>query len=80
MIEKLNAIVYPEGDTQPIDGPLRINAMVDLNGRLLRPPLPTSRLIAFRVVRIATRLTRNEEIREHYLELMRADELEEYVQ
>jgi hypothetical protein len=79
MIEQLNTIVYPEGDSQEIDGPLRINEMVDLNGRPLVLPLTTSRLIAFRVVKIATRRTRNEEIREHFLELIPAHELDEFV-
>jgi hypothetical protein len=79
MIEKVNAIVFPEGDTQEIDGPLAINQMVDLNGRPLHPPLPTYRMIAFRVVKISTRQTRNEEIREHYVEIIPANELREFV-
>ncbi len=79
MIEKLNTIVFPEGDSQEIDGPLRINEMVDVNGRPLPPALPTHKMIAFRVVKIATRQTRNEEIREHFLEIVPADELREFV-
>jgi hypothetical protein len=78
MIDKVNAVVFPEGDTQEIDGPLSINQMVDLNGRPLVPPLPTHRMIAFRVVKISTRQTRNEEIREHYLEIIPANELREF--
>jgi hypothetical protein len=80
MIEKLNVVVYPEGDTQEIDAPLRINEVVDLNGRPLAMPLPTHRVIAFRVCKINTRQTRNEEIREHHLEIIPADELREFVQ
>jgi hypothetical protein len=79
MIEKLNIVVYPEGDTQEIDRTLHINEMVDVNGLPLSLPLPTNRMIAFRVHKINTRLTRNEEIREHYLEIIPANELREYV-
>jgi hypothetical protein len=78
MIEKVNIIVYPEGDTQEIDRPLSINQVVDLNGRPLDLPLPTNRMIAFRVRKINTRMTRNEEIREHHLEIIPADELREF--
>ncbi len=79
MIEKVNVVVYPEGDTQPIDMPLTINQVVDVNGRPLLLPLPTNRMIAFRVHRINTRQTRNEEIREHHLEIINAEELREFV-
>jgi hypothetical protein len=78
MIDKVNAIVFPEGDTQEIDRPLQINELVDINGRPLELPLPTCKMIAFRVTKIATRQTRNEEIREHFLELIPADELREF--
>lgn len=79
MIYKLNVIVYPEGDTREIDHALHINEMVDLNGNPLPLPLPTARMIVYRVQKISTANTRNEEIRNYHLEQVRADELEEFV-
>jgi hypothetical protein len=46
-------IVYPEGDEQEIQFPLRFGSLVGLNGVMLRPPLPTHKMIAYRVYKIA---------------------------
>lgn len=72
-------IVFPEGDVQEIDGRLRIDELVDLNGRPLSLPLPTSRVIAFRVGRIAVKEERNATATYHHLELASAEELAPYV-
>jgi hypothetical protein len=71
-------IVFPEGDVQEIQGRLPFNSIVDVNGNVLYPPLPTNKMIAFKVIGI-----RNEEkkgINEtyHFLDLMSAEELLEY--
>jgi hypothetical protein len=71
-------IIYPEGDVQEVPGRLPFNQIVDVNGNLLRLPLPTNRMIAFKVARISVKETRGEKITSHYLELMSADELREY--
>ncbi|MDR2479485.1 MAG: hypothetical protein LBD48_09260 [Treponema sp.] len=71
-------IVFPEGDVQEIDGCLPINAIVDLNGRPLSLPLPTSRMIAFQVVKIKTDENRGGNETYHYLELLGAETLLEY--
>lgn len=70
--------VFPDGDRQEISGPLRIDTLVDLNGRPLPLPLPTNRLIAYRVTKIRHIEERGEDLALHYLELVGADELLAY--
>ena len=70
-------IVFPEGDAQEIEHQLRINQLVDLNGTPLSLPLPTTRMIVFRVWRQTTDVERGEETVSYHLELVRVDELEE---
>jgi hypothetical protein len=71
-------IVFPEGDVQEIPGRLSVNELVDINGRPLDLPLPTSRMIAFRVARIRVEENRGGNETYHYLELMSAEELSSY--
>lgn len=68
-------VVFPDGDTQEIDGGLRIDELVDLNGRRLALPLPTPRMIVYRVVRIRHREERGVYSVYHDLELVSAAEL-----
>jgi len=74
-----NLLVYPDGDTQEVDHRLRINQVVDLNGNPLPLPLPTARMIAYRVYRISTSETRGEVITSFFLELLNLTTIEEYV-
>ena len=78
MILSSNIIIYPEGDTREIDHTLQINQIVDINGFPLRVPLPTNRMIAFRVYKISRTETRNETIKNFHLEALSAAELLEY--
>ena len=71
-------IAFPEGDVQEISGRLPINDIVDINGNHLPLPLPTNRMIAFRVARISTRENKGSCETYHYLELLSADELLEF--
>jgi hypothetical protein len=71
-------IVFPEGDTQEVQGRLRLNQLVDVNGGPLPLPLPTNRMIVFRVARISTKENKGSSETYHYLELMSATELLEY--
>ncbi len=71
-------IVYPEGDTQEIDHELRVNQIVDLNGITLPLPLPTVRMIAYRVYKVSTRENIGESITLYYLELLTRDQMIEY--
>jgi hypothetical protein len=73
-------IVFPEGDVQEVLGPLPINELVDINGRLLDLPLPTNRMIVFRVARIRVSEDRGHTETFHYLELLSAQELLPYAQ
>jgi hypothetical protein len=73
-------IVFPEGDIQEIRGRLPFNAIVDMNGNVLSPPLPTNKMIAFRVTRIKTEEQKRSSETYHFLELLSADELLEYTQ
>jgi len=73
-------IVFPEGDTQEIRGRLAINQLVDINGNPLALPLPTNRMIVFRVVKISTNEYKGGKEIYHYLEQLTARELLEYVE
>ena len=79
MIYKSQAIVFPEGDSQEIQHKLKINDIVDLNGNPLNLPLPTFKMIAYRVYKISTRRTRNEEILEYHLDLLTRNDMLELV-
>ncbi|MBN1409897.1 MAG: hypothetical protein JW969_03570 [Spirochaetales bacterium] len=72
-----NRIIYPEGDILEIEHKLRINQIVDLNGLPLGLPLPTSKMIAYRVSKIQTQSTRREEVTDYFLELLDRFDLEE---
>ena len=71
-------IIYPDGETREIEHTLNINQIVDLNGIPLNLPLPTVKMIAYRVCRISTQSQRGEEIKNYYLELMTVDDLASY--
>ena len=73
-------IVFPEGDTQEIRGRLSLNQLVDINGNPLALPLPTNRMIVFRVAKISTNEYKGGKEIYHYLEQMSARELLEYVE
>ncbi|MDR3247205.1 MAG: hypothetical protein LBT39_00335 [Treponema sp.] len=68
-------IVFPEGDLQEIPGRLPLNEIVDINGRSLPLPLPTNRMIAFRVAKIRVNENRGGNETYHHLELLSAQEL-----
>lgn len=72
-------IMYPEGDSREIDHALSINQLVDINGFPLTPPLPTSRMIVYRVFRIATESLKGEDIIRYHLDQLWREELEELV-
>jgi hypothetical protein len=72
-------IVFPEGDAQEIPGRLRVNALVDINGHELPLPLPTNKMIAFRVERIQVKEGRGGSETLHFLEQLSADELLPYL-
>jgi hypothetical protein len=71
-------IVYPEGDSREIEHDLSVNQLVDLNGVPLPLPLPTSRMIVYRVYRKSTNIVRREEIVTYALELVPAAELRDH--
>ena len=72
-------IVFPEGDTQEVPGRLPFNTLVDMNGNVLPLPIPTNKMIVFRVARIKTNENKGSNETFHYLELMSAEELLPYV-
>lgn len=72
-------IVFPEGDVQEIPGRLSINDLVDVNGYPVELPLPTHKMIVFRVMRIKTNEYRGSSETLYYLEQMSAEELLPYV-
>lgn len=73
-------IMYPEGDSREISRTLRINQVVDLNGTPLPLPLPTVKMIAYRVMKISTREERGERTVIYYLDLLRRQDMLEIVE
>ena len=71
-------IVYPEGESQELETPLRIDQLVDLNGRPLALPLSSPRVIAYRVTKIRHSEERGIHAVFHYVELVPARELLAY--
>ena len=69
-------IVYPEGDTREIEHELRVNQLVDLNGNPLALPLPSARMIVYRVWKVSTQAERHTEELFYHLELVTRPELE----
>ena len=74
-----NYIVFPEGDTQEIVSDLPFDALVDLNGKLLGLPLPSCRMIAYRVIKIRREEGKGLQRSFHYLELVPPTELAGYL-
>jgi len=72
-------IVYPEGDTQEIQGRLTLNQLVDVNGNPVALPLPTNRMVVFRVEKVRTNDYKGGSETFHYLEQVSANELLEFV-
>lgn len=71
-------IVFPEGDIQEVNRRLPFNTLVDVNGNILSTPLPTHKMIAFKVAGIKTEEKIGVTETYHFLDLMSADELREY--
>jgi len=72
-------LVFPEGDVQETQGRLPFNALVDMNGNVLSLPLPTNKMIVFKVAGIKTEERTGVSETYHFLDLMSADELLEFV-
>ncbi|GBU27995.1 hypothetical protein R84B8_01551 [Treponema sp. R8-4-B8] len=71
-------IVFPEANIQEIQGRLPFNSLVDMNGNVLSLPLPTNRMIVFKVAAIKTEEKTGESETYHFLDLLSAEELFEY--
>jgi len=71
-------IVFPEGDIQEIQGRLPFNSLVDMNGNVLSLPLPTNKMIVFKVAAIKTEERTGVSETYHFLDLLSAEELLEY--
>jgi hypothetical protein len=72
-------IVFPDGDIQEIQRRLPFNALVDMNGNVLSLPLPTNKMIVYRVDGIKTEEKKGISETYHFLELLSAEELLEYI-
>ena len=73
-------LVYPEGDMQEAFHRLRINDLVDVNGKPLALPLPTVKMIVYRVYKITNNEQRGENITKYHLELVRRDEMLDHIE
>jgi len=72
-------IVFPEGDVQEVQKRLPFNTLVDMNGNILGLPLPTNKMIVFKVAAIKTEEKTGVSQTFHFLDLLSVDELEEYI-
>jgi len=72
-------IVFPEGDVQEVPARLPFNTLVDMNGNLLNLPLPTNKMIVFKVAGIKTEERKGVSETYHFLDMLSAEELIEYV-
>ncbi|MFP4179151.1 MAG: hypothetical protein ACLFQW_03815 [Spirochaetaceae bacterium] len=68
-------LVYPEGDEQEIDTPLRFNQLVGLNGVPVQLPLPSAKTIVYRVYKVSRREKKGETLTYYHLELVTGEEL-----
>lgn len=75
---QVRQLIYPEGDVQEIEWGLSFGDLVDVQGRPLELPLPTVRMLVYRVYRINHRETRNELLSEYHLEQLFPDDLARY--
>ncbi len=66
---------YPEGDEKEIEQSLNFNQIIDLNGRPISTPIPSPKMIIYRVFRVSTKEERGEVIKYYYLELIVGEEL-----
>ena len=73
-------LVYPDGDTQEIDGRLSFNELVDVNGNPIELPLQSNRMLIFRVEKIKTNDYKGGSETYHFLEQVSARELAGYVE
>jgi hypothetical protein len=73
-----NYVVYPEGGCQEIPRGLAIDELVDLNGIALKFPLPSPRIVAYRVYKVRHSEERGMAAAYHYLELVPARDLLAY--
>ncbi len=72
-------IVFPDGETQEISGVLHPSQLVDINGIPLPLPLPTNRMIVYRISGKRTREERGIVSTWYILEQLNAIELLEFV-
>jgi hypothetical protein len=75
-VVQTGTIIYPEGDSREIEHDLRVNQLVDLNGNPLPLPLPSARMIVYRVWKVSTQAERHQENVFYHLELVTRPELE----
>lgn len=75
MFIESHQLVYPEGEVQEIEHPLPFNQIVGLNGEPLQLPLPTHRMIVYRVYKISRDVKKGETVHSYHLELVKGDEL-----
>jgi len=73
-------IVFPEGEAQEIKRRLPFNALVDMNGNVLNLPLPTNKMIVYKVAGIKTEERTGVSETYHFLDLLSAEELLEYTE
>ncbi len=68
-------LVFPDGQTQEINHILRGGELVDVNGLELSLPLPTNRMLAYRISRKRTAEDRGLVVTWYFLEQMTAMDL-----
>jgi len=72
-------MVFPDGDMQEISGVLAIGSLYDMNGQVLKPPLPTHKMIVYEVVGKRSREERGVVTTYYLMNQLSADELRAYL-
>jgi len=72
-------MVFPDGDRQEITRPLSLGLLFDMHGNPLIPPLPTHRMLVYKVCGKRTREERGITETYYLMEQLSADELLAYV-
>ena len=71
-----NKLIYPEGDEIEINFNPEFNQIVDLNGYPVILPIPSPKMIIYRVYRVSIEENRGLTTKNYYLELVIGRELQ----
>lgn len=72
-------VTFPDGELREIDHPLQTGTLVDINAFPLSLPLPTNRMIVYRISAMRTKESRGTIATAYLLEQLDSEELVEFL-